>query len=66
MLSEQEIMNNAMKEMLYQEEIMAKKYAALSKEITEPQLQQMLRENEMAARNHYGILSQKMSNLSII
>lgn len=66
MLTEQERMNNAMKEMLFHEESMAKKYAELSKEITEPKLQQMLQGMEMAARNHYGTLSQKMTNLGIV
>lgn len=65
MLSKKEKLNNAMKDMLSLEERMAKKYAALSMEITEPKLQQMLRENEMAARNHYGTLSQKMTSFGI-
>jgi len=65
MLSEQEIINNAMKELLSHEERMAGKYLELNKDITEPKLQQMLRENEMAARNNYGTLSQKMTNLGI-
>ncbi|KJS88757.1 MAG: hypothetical protein JM58_00315 [Peptococcaceae bacterium BICA1-8] len=66
MLSEQEIINNAMKELLAYEERMACKYAELNQDITEPKLQQMLRENEMAARNNYGTLSQKMTNLGIV
>ncbi len=66
MLSEQERINNAMKEMLFHEESMAKKYAQLSQEITDPKLQQMLKGMEMAARNHYGALSQKMSSLGIV
>lgn len=59
-------MNNAMKEMLFHEERMAKKYAQLSQEITEPKLQQKLKGMEMAARNNYGTLSQKMSSLGIV
>ena len=55
-----------MKEMLFHEESMAKKYAQLSQEITDPKLQQMLKGMEMAARNNYGTLSQKMSSLGIV
>lgn len=66
MLTEQERMNNAFKEMLFQEELIAKKYADLAKQITEPQLQQMLQGMEQASRNHYGTLSQKMGSLGIV
>lgn len=66
MLSEQERMNNALKEMLFYEESMAKKYAQLNQEITDPKLQQMLRGMEMAARNNYGTLSQRMTSLGIV
>ena len=66
MLTDQERMNNAFKEMLYQEESMSKKYAQLSQEITEPTMQKMLKGMEMAARNNYGTLSQKMSSLGIV
>lgn len=66
MLTEQERMNNAMKEMLFHEESMAKKYSELTQEITDPKLQQMLKGMEMAARNSYGTLSQKMSSLGIV
>lgn len=66
MLTDQERMNNALKEMLSQEEIMAKKYAQLAKEITDPKQQQMLKGMEMAARNNYGTLSQKMAGLGIV
>lgn len=66
MLSEQERMNNALKEMLFHEESMAKKYAQLSQEITDPKMQQMLKGMEMAARNNYGTLSKKMTNLGIV
>jgi predicted nucleic acid-binding Zn-ribbon protein len=65
-LSEQERMNNAMKEMQFHEESMAKKYSGLSQEITDPKLQQMLKGMEMAARNNYSTLSQKMSSLGIV
>lgn len=66
MLTEQEIMNNAFKEMLAQEEGMAKKYAQLAKQITEPKLQQMLKGMEQGARNQYSTLSQAMSKLGIV
>lgn len=59
-------MNNALKEMLFHEEIMAKKYAQLSQEITEPKMQQMLKGMKMAARNNYSTLSQKMTSLGIV
>lgn len=65
-LTEQERMNNALKEMLFHEESMAKKYTELSMEITDPKLQQMLQGMEMAARNHYGALSKKMTSLGIV
>jgi hypothetical protein len=66
MLTEQERMNNAFKEMLFQEELMAKKYADLVKQTTDPQLLPMLRGMEQASRNHYGTLSQKMGSLGIV
>lgn len=66
MLTEQEIMNNAMKEMLAHEESMAKKYADLSQQITNPKLQTMLKGMEQGARNHYSTLSQAMSKLGIV
>lgn len=66
MLSDQEKMNNALKAMLFYEESMAKKYADLAQRITEPQLQQMLQGMEMGARNHYGTLSQRMTDLGIV
>jgi benzoyl-CoA reductase/2-hydroxyglutaryl-CoA dehydratase subunit BcrC/BadD/HgdB len=66
MLTEQEIMNNAFKELLFHEDNMAKKYAQLSEQITEPNLQQMLKGMEQRARNHYSTLSQTMSKFSIV
>lgn len=66
MLTEQEIMNNAFKEMLSHEESMAKKYAQLSEQITDPKLQQMLKGMEQGARKHYSTLSQAMSKLGIV
>lgn len=66
MLTEQEMMNNAFKEMLMQEESMAKKYAALAEQLTDPKLQQMLKGMEQGARNHYSTLSQAMSKLGIV
>ncbi|SFG76900.1 hypothetical protein SAMN05660649_02641 [Desulfotomaculum arcticum] len=66
MLTDQEKMNNAMKMMLFHEESMAKKYADLAQQITDPKLQQMLQGMEMSARNHYGTLSRKMTSLGIV
>lgn len=66
MLTEQEIMNNAFKEMLFHEESMAKKYAQLSQQITDPKLQQMVKGMEQGARNHYSTLSQAMSKFAIV
>ncbi|KXG73759.1 hypothetical protein [Thermotalea metallivorans] len=66
MLTEQEIMNNALKEMLFHEESMAKKYAHLSQQIHDPKLKQMLKEMEQGARNHYNTLTQTMSKFSIV
>jgi len=64
-LTDQERMNNAFKELLFQEEQMAKKYADMAQQITEPKIQSMLQGMEQAARNHYGTLSQKMGSLGI-
>jgi hypothetical protein len=55
-----------LKKMLFHEESTAKKYAQLSQEITDPKQQQMLKGMEMAARNNYSTLSQKMTSLGII
>lgn len=66
MLSEEERMNNAFKELLFQEETMAKKYAHLGQEITDPQLQQMLQGMEQAARAHYGTLAKKMTKMGVV
>lgn len=66
MLTEQERMNNAFKEMLFHEESMAKKYAQLSQQITDPKLQQMLKGMEQGSRNHYSTLSQAMSKFAIV
>ncbi|SNS09092.1 hypothetical protein SAMN05446037_100410 [Anaerovirgula multivorans] len=66
MLTEQEIMNNAFKEMLFREESMAKKYAQLSQQINDPNLKQMLKGMEQGARNHYSTLSQTMPKFGIV
>lgn len=66
MLSQQEIMNNAFKDLLFHEEVLAKKYAELQKNITDPQVQKMLQGMEMAARTRFNILSQKMSGFGIV
>jgi len=66
MLTEQEIMNNAFKEMQFHEDSIAKKYAQFSQQITDPKLQQMLKGMEQSARNNYSTLSQTMSKFSIV
>lgn len=66
MLTEQETMNNALKEMLFHEESMAKKYAQLSQQITDPKLQQIVKGMEQGARNHYSTLTQVMSKFAIV
>lgn len=66
MLTEQEKMNNAFKEMLFYEESIAKKYAQFSQQINDPELQQMLKGMEQSARNHYSILSQTMPKFRIV
>ena len=60
MLTEQEIINNALKEMLYMEELTAQKYEDMAQQITKPELQSLLKGMEMAARNNYKSLTQKM------
>jgi rubrerythrin len=65
MLTEQEVINNALKEMLNMEELTAEKYADIAKQITKPELQNMLKGMEMAARNNYKSLAQKMNENGI-
>lgn len=66
MLTEQEIMNNAFKEMQFHEDGMAKKYAAISEQINDPRIKQMFKGMEQGSRNHYNTLSQTMSKFSIV
>lgn len=66
MLTEQEIMNNALKEMLYMEEMTSQKYAQMSEQITEQKIKDMLKGMEMAARNNHKSISQKMSDMAIV
>lgn len=66
MLSEQERMNNAFKEALFQEEMMAKKFSELAKDITDPKLQKMLNGMEQSCRSNYNTLSTKMGNMGIV
>jgi hypothetical protein len=65
MLSEQERTNNAFKEAVFHEEMMAKKYSDFAKDITDPKLQKMLSGMEQACRSNYNTLSTKMSNMGI-
>ena len=66
MLTEQEIINYALKEMLYMEEMTAQKYAQMSQQISEPNLQNTLKGMEMTARNNFKSISQKMSDMAIV
>jgi rubrerythrin len=66
LLSDPEMINNALKQALHMEEITAKKYAEISKSITKPQLQTMLKGMEMATRNNYSMISKKMSDMAMI
>ena len=59
-------MNNALKEMLFLEEMTSQKYAEMAKQITNPQMQSMLKGMEMAARNNYNMLNQKMTDKGIV
>jgi hypothetical protein len=65
MLTEQEIINNALKEMLSLEDLTAQKYADMAQQITKPELQNLLKGMEMAARNNYQSLMQKMNTNQI-
>lgn len=65
MLTEQEIINNALKEMLYMEELTAQKYADTAQQITKPELQNLIKGMEMAARSNYKALTQKMNENQI-
>lgn len=65
MLTEKEIINNALKEMLYMEELTAQKYSDISQQITKPETQSLLKGMEMTARNNYKSLTQKMSENQI-
>ena len=65
MLTEQEIINNALKEMLYMEELTAQKYADMAQQITKPELQNLIKGMEIAARNNYKSLTQKMNENQI-
>lgn len=65
MLTEQEIINNALKEMLYMEELTAQKYADTALQIAQPELKNILEGMEMAARNNYKSLMQKINEKQI-
>lgn len=68
MLSEQEILNNAFKDMLFHEQVLVSKLVELHTEITEPQIQKMLQGMEMAARTRQNMLTPKikMSGFGIV
>lgn len=66
MLTDPEKTNNALKDALFIEEGMAKKYAHFSQSITEPKLQQMLKGMEQASRGHHKMVSDQMSMHGIV
>ncbi len=66
MLTEQEIINNALKEMQFMEEMTAQKYAQMAQQIMEPNMQEMIKGMEMASRNNFKSISQKMTEMSIV
>ncbi|MCO1602117.1 hypothetical protein [Desulfosporosinus nitroreducens] len=66
MLTEQEIINNALKEMQDMEEMTAQKYAQMSQQMTDPNMQNMLKGMEMSARNNFKSISQKMTDMAIV
>ncbi|MFT9494918.1 MULTISPECIES: hypothetical protein [Bacillota] len=65
MLTEQEIINNALKEMLFLEELTAEKYMTMEEQTTQPNLKEILKGMEMVSRNNYKSLSEKMSQMNI-
>lgn len=65
MLTDQEIINNAFKDMKFREEITSKKYQSFKRQITDPKLQELISGLEMASRNNYGTITQQMDSLSI-
>jgi len=65
LLTEREIINNALKEMLFMEDLTAHKFAQTSQQITTPNLQNILNGMEAAARNNMQSISQKMTEMSI-
>lgn len=65
MLTQQEIMNHAFKDLLLHEEMSAKKYADLAKEVKDPEMQKMFFEMEVAANTRYSTLTQKMNKFGI-
>lgn len=65
MLTEQEIINNALKDMKFREEILSKKYQSLKQQITDTKLQELISGLEMASRNNYGTITQNMDSLNI-
>lgn len=65
-LTDSEKTNNHLKEALFLEEAMAKKYAHYSASISEPKFQQMLKGMEHASRGHHKMISDQMSLHGIV
>ena len=66
MLTEQELINNAFKDMLFHEEMLAKKYTDLVRDVKDPQIQKMFHEMEVAAHARYNAITQRMGKFSIV
>lgn len=66
MLTEQEVINMALKQMLMLENLTAQKYTDIAAQITQPDLQNTLKGMEMAVRNNIKSINQKMSDMSIV
>jgi rubrerythrin len=64
-LTQQEIINVAIKKAMEYETSLATKYADLVKTITEPTIQKHLQSLEQTARNHLNLLTQQMQRANI-
>lgn len=60
--NEQEMIKNALKELICKEEATVQKYVDSTQKIMKPELQTLLHGMEMAARNNYKSLTEKMNN----
>lgn len=65
MLTEQEVVNNALKDMKFREDMTSKKYQVIKSQITDPKLQELIGGLEMASRNNHGTITQKAESLNV-